>query len=145
MQRFTKKHKIQRFCLFFSVLVLSIFASYSAFAAGSANDLDKPFGNVNDMGALTNVIFQLGIGACVLAAAIYIAIGAFYYFVAAGSNAKTAEKGKEIIERAIIGLVLALVSWIILNTIHPQFTELKTDGFGGEGSFGGDPGGGGDF
>jgi uncharacterized membrane protein len=92
----------------------------------TANDaLDQPFAGVKDMGSLTQAIFQLGIAACALTACIYIAIGAFYYFVAAGSNAKIAQQGKEKIQNAVIGLILALVSWIILNTIHPQFTDLK--------------------
>lgn len=103
--------------------VLAVSIPFAAMAQN--NSLDQPFGKVDSMSALTQAIFQLGIAACVLAAAIYIAIGSFYYFYAAGSNAKTAEKGKEVIQRALIGLVLALVSWIILNTIHPQFTELK--------------------
>ena len=87
--------------------------------------LDEPLGNITTIGAMANAIFQLGIAACILAACIYIAIGAFNYFVAAGGNAKRAEEGKAIIQRAIMGLILALVSWLILTTIHPQFTELK--------------------
>jgi len=125
MQKQSNKRKNLRIILPLLFIAFIVLTSFSAYAQGSADNLDKPFGDVTDMGTLTNAIFQLGIGACVLAAAIYIAIGAFYYFVAAGSNAKTAEKGKEIIERAIIGLVLALVSWILLNTIHPQFTNLE--------------------
>jgi len=95
-----------------------------AFAAGSGNDLDKPFGEQENMASLTQTIFEFAIALCVLAAAVYIAWGSLHYFYAAG-DAKAAAEGKEIITRAITGLVLALVSWIILNTIHPQFTELK--------------------
>lgn len=119
------KLKIRNITVFVVTVVILGSISLTVFAQGAtSSSLDKPFGDVKDMGALTQAIFQLGIAACVLAAAIYIAIGAYYYFVAAGGNAKTAQQGKEVIQRALIGLVLALVSWIILNTIHPQFTNL---------------------
>lgn len=109
----------------------AIFIPVTVFAQKN-QQLDTPLGNISSITDMANALFKLGIAACVVAACIYIAIGSFYYFVAAGSNAKTAEKGKEIIERAIIGLVLALISWIILNTIHPQFAkELKDPQYGG--------------
>ncbi|MDO8511842.1 MAG: hypothetical protein Q7S57_01100 [bacterium] len=109
--------------LFFSIIGTSL-------AATSSDDLNKPIKNADDMLGLTQALLQLGVGLCVLAAAIYIAIGSFYYFAASG-NAKFAEEGKQIITRSILGLVIALISWVILNTIHPQFAEeLKNPKFG---------------
>lgn len=99
-------------------------------AQGNSNNLDEPFGPQTTMAGLTQVIFEFGIALCVLAAAIYIAWGSLHYFYAAG-DAKRAAEGKEIITRAITGLVLALVSWIILNTINKQFIELKINDFKG--------------
>jgi hypothetical protein len=121
-----KQLKLPLFGLAVFLILSLVIIRLSPIVSGAASDdaLDKPFGNVNDIASLTNVIFQLGIGICVLAAAIYIAFGSFYYFLASG-DAKLAQKGKEVIQRAIIGLILALVSWIILNTIHPQFTKLE--------------------
>lgn len=130
MKTLTKKRLtiILGFLFFLGVTLLT----QSVVRAATGDDaLDKPLGNFSEIGELTNAIFQLGIAACVLAASIYIAFGAFYYFVGAASNAKMAEDGKKVIERAIIGLVLALISWILLNTIHPQFTQLETPKFGG--------------
>lgn len=129
MKQLKNKTSGLRAVLFFLMCASLSVAAFFANAQGANDALDKPFGDVTDMGALTNTIFQFGIGVCVLAASIYIAIGAFYYFVGAGSNAKRAEEGKTIIERAIIGLVLALVSWILLNTIHPQFTNLDVPAY----------------
>ncbi len=95
------------------------------------SELDCPFGETDSLLTFTEAIFKFGIALCVLAAAIYIAIGSFYYFAAAG-NAKAAGTGKEIIQRSIIGLVLALVAWVILNTIHPQFAQnLRDPSLGG--------------
>jgi len=101
-------------------------------ACAAATNLDEPFGDTTklNISSMTQAIFEFGIALCVLAAAIYIAWGSLQYFLAAG-NAKYAEEGKTIIIRAIQGLVLALVSWIILNTISTQFTQLKKpDGSG---------------
>lgn len=71
----------------------------------------------------TAAAFQLGIILAVLAAAIYIAIGAYLYFAAAG-NAELSRTGKDYITRAITGLVLALLAWVLLNTLSTQFTTL---------------------
>ena len=78
------------------------------------------------------LVFQLGIVLIVLAAAIFIAIGAFMYLAASG-DASMAQAGKEYITRAIMGLVLGLITWIILNTIQPQFTRLDDPSLGGGG------------
>lgn len=94
--------------------------------SGAQEDLNKPFGDITSLTELANAIFKLGVILCVLAAAIYIALGAFAYFAAAG-NAAMAQKGKELIQRSIIGLILALIAWIILNTIHPQFASELTE------------------
>lgn len=71
-----------------------------------------------------SIVFQFGITIVVISAAVFIGIGAFFYF-AAGGDAAMAGQGKEIVSRTIFGLVLALVAWVILKTISPQFIELK--------------------
>jgi hypothetical protein len=130
-----RNHKLKM--LVFVTLLLVFSVGRVVLAAGattntSGTNLDEPFkiqGEQN-MANLTQAIFEYAIALCVLAAAIYIAWGSLQYFLAAG-NAKYAEEGKTIIIRAIQGLVLALVSWIILNTISTQFTQLKKpDGSG---------------
>lgn len=93
--------------------------------------LDAPFGKRDLMGIIT-AGFDFGILLIVFAAAVYIAIGAYFYFAAAG-NAERAGEGKAIITRALTGLIVGLVSWIILNTISPQFTTgLKEPSLGGQ-------------
>jgi len=109
----------------FSLLFFTTF-SFALAQQGGGTDLNKPIQNADTMLALTQAIMELAIGLCVLAAAIYIAIGSFYYFAASG-NAKLAEQGKQIITRSILGLIIALISWLILNTIHPQFASQLKD------------------
>lgn len=106
----------------FSAFLLVALLLFPVVAFGQT--LDEPFGKQETIGGLTNAIFRFGIILIVLAAAIYIAIGAYMYLVASG-NAESAKTGKDYISRAIIGLILGLLAWVILTTISPQFTELK--------------------
>lgn len=100
-------------------------------SAAAQGSLDAPFGKRDFMGII-QAGFDFGILLIVFAAATYIAIGAYFYFAAAG-NAERASEGKAIITRAITGLIVGLVSWIILNTISPQFTSgLKEPSLGGQ-------------
>lgn len=91
---------------------------------GGATQLEQPIGRLKQADFVTYIqaLFAFGLQIIVLTAAIFIVIGSYAYF-AAGGNAAMAEKGKEIITRTIIGLLLALVGWIILNTISPQFAN----------------------
>lgn len=103
-----------------TALILPLFAL--AQQGQGPSGLDQPF-PARTLPELTDAIFRFGIIIVVLAASIYIAIGAYMYLFAAG-NAELARAGKEYITRSIMGLVLGLLAWVILNTISPQFTEL---------------------
>lgn len=108
--------------------VLPTIALVQGNVATAQDDLDRPFGKDPKAGftAWTNEAFRFGLILVVLAAAIYIAIGAYMYFAASG-NAELAKTGKEYITRAVMGLVLGLVAWVILQTISPQFAKELTD------------------
>lgn len=96
------------------------FVSLLVLPASASAQLDQPFGKTDLMGML-QAGFQWGIMLVVIAAAIFIAIGAYYYLAASG-NAELAGRGKETIQRAIMGLVIGLIGWVILNTVQTQFT-----------------------
>lgn len=88
----------------------------------SSAQFDRPLGVSPDLPALISAFVPFVVGIIVMAAAIFIGIGAFFYFAAAG-NAEMAGRGKELIQRALTGLVLGLIGWVILNTISPQFAS----------------------
>jgi RsiW-degrading membrane proteinase PrsW (M82 family) len=116
-----------------ALLFAPAFHAGQVFAQTTENDCNKydcPFPVAKDatIGALANVIFQFGILLVVLAAAIYIGIGAYAYFIAAG-NATMAEKGKAMIQRSVIGLLLALIAYVLLKAISPQFVDLPNPQF----------------
>jgi len=62
-----------------------------------------------------------------------IVYGGLRYLTSVG-NPSAVESAKETIMSAIYGLILALVSWMILNTINPDTLLLKKPGVAGPGS-----------
>lgn len=71
---------------------------------------------------LTN-IFKIGIGIAGLLAVIMIMYGGIIYMSTDSFTGKS--EGKEIIKNALLGLMLALISWLILNTINPDILSFK--------------------
>ncbi len=64
------------------------------------------------------------VGILAMAALVY---GGFRYLTSVG-NPAAVEDAKDIINSAVIGLVLALSSWLILNEINPDILVLKKPG-----------------
>ncbi len=75
------------------------------------------------LGTYLNLGITLFIGLCAVAAVIMIVIGGIEYSTAELVSNKAA--AKERIQSALLGLLLALCSWLILNTINPDL--LRTD------------------
>jgi hypothetical protein len=55
-----------------------------------------------------------------------IAVGGFTYMASAG-NTSAIKKGKGMITDALIGLIIALFAWFILNVINPDLVNLKIE------------------
>jgi len=76
-----------------------------------------------------NAVFKLAISISVVLAVIMIVIDGFKYMTSeAVGNKKDALAG---IRAALFGLVLLLGSWLILNIINPQITQLSVTSFTG--------------
>lgn len=82
-------------------------------------------------------IYKAGFVLIVIGAIFMIGFGGFTYMASAG-NTSMMKKGKSMITDAIIGLVVALSIWLILNIINPDLVNLQLDPLPGL-SF--DPGG----
>jgi hypothetical protein len=67
--------------------------------------------------------FNLAIGAAAILAVIFIMVGGFRYIAAAGGG--EVEQGKDMIKNAIIGLVLTLLSYTLLQTVNPAILALS--------------------
>ncbi|MEM2954986.1 MAG: lytic transglycosylase domain-containing protein [Candidatus Nanoarchaeia archaeon] len=75
-------------------------------------------------GQYIKTFFTFGLGLTGIVALAGILYGGFIYFISAGSQTMKTE-GKKWIWAAISGLILLLLTFLILNTIHPQFISLK--------------------
>lgn len=62
-----------------------------------------------------------------LSALFMLIVGGFLYLSSAG-NTHLLGTAKKTIYGALIGLIIALISWLILDTINPDLTKLKLSG-----------------
>ena len=81
-----------------------------------------------NLGYYLTGMFKVGVAGAGVLAFLMIVWGGFTYLSTDAITGK--EEGKAYIERAIGGLILALTSFIILNTINPDLVELDLT-FGG--------------
>lgn len=72
-------------------------------------------------GKYINVLIKLFIGIAAVLAMVMIIIGGIQYMTSDLISSK--EAGKKMILNAVLGLILALGSWAILNTLNPQLLK----------------------
>lgn len=71
-----------------------------------------------------SMVYQIGIWSIGMLAMFMIIFGGFTYITAAGNTSQMG-KGKDIITDAIIGLLLAMVSYLVLYVINPDLIKLQ--------------------
>jgi hypothetical protein len=113
--------------LFFSLLLFFVFASPTVLLAEYQPLQELPIDGHNEAyqqaseGNFTpylNGLVKILIGVAASLAVIFITIGGVQYITTDSLTGK--ESGKETINNALLGLLLALASWLILNTINPD-------------------------
>ncbi len=77
------------------------------------------------LGEYLNLMINLFIGLCAVTAVIMIVMGGIEYSTSDLVSSKAAAKDR--IQNAILGLLLALCSWLILNTINPDLLNTDID------------------
>jgi hypothetical protein len=90
--------------------------------------LNQPIGTVSSVTDLSHYIrtfYTFFVTSAGILATVMIMFGGYRWITAAG-NAQRIGEAKETIISAALGLVLALTSYIILNTINPDITALKS-------------------
>lgn len=90
-----------------------------------ANQLGESGGflTIPFFGQYIAAVYRYLVGISAVVAAVMIVYGGFLYIV--GSAVPQIKRGKEIMSDAIIGLVLLLGSYLILNTINPDLLNLS--------------------
>lgn len=91
----------------------------------TGRDEGSLFGGTGDisLGAFVEKAFDWGVAITVILAFLFIVLGSVQYMTTDAVFDK--KEGLQKIQAAIAGLILALVSWLILNTINPNL--IKTD------------------
>lgn len=69
--------------------------------------------------------YKFAVAFVAIAALLMMTIGGFYYIASAGNQAQ-AGTAKTIVKDALLGLIVVLVTWLILNTINPKLLEIKS-------------------
>lgn len=83
----------------------------------------KSFDPTTGLGTYLNLMIKIFIGLCAVLSVVMIVMGGVEYMTS--ELAHTKESGKEKIEHAILGLIIALGAWALLYTINPDL--LKSD------------------
>lgn len=108
------------------ILYIFLFLSFAAFASAEGYQAVAPIPGVEAGGTPADYIASLygwGIGIVGILALLQLVRGGIMYMVAGAVDTKNAAKG--IITEAMIGLGLALASYLILNIVNPTLLELK--------------------
>jgi len=79
--------------------------------------------NETDLGEYLGIIFKVILGIIGVLAVVMIIVGGVQYMTTDALGGK--ENGKETVTNAVAGLILALSSWLILNTINPDLVSFK--------------------
>jgi len=77
----------------------------------------------NSLGAYLNIMIKIFIGICAVLSVVMIIVGGMEYMTSELISSK--EAGKEKIEHALLGLIIALGAYALLFTINPNL--LKSD------------------
>lgn len=113
-----------------AVLTIIILPTVSVFAAEGDYTVLAPLPGIsgtlsgeNILGTYVPAIFKIAIGLSAVFAVLMIVIGGFQY-ISSDAVMKKSE-GKERIKNAVLGLVLVISAWLILNEINPNLLNIN--------------------
>jgi hypothetical protein len=98
-------------------LALTLNLDYPAFGGFDLN-------NNQDLNQIVAWFYYFIIGIAGLSAFIMLTWGGFQYLTSAGNPAAIGD-AKDKIKSALLGLLLILISWLILQVINPDLTTLN--------------------
>lgn len=81
----------------------------------------------SDLPKYLKALYRFGLIAIVLSAVFMLSIGGFFYLTSAG-NTSALSTAKSIIFDSLIGLVIALAAYLILNVINPDLVNVSING-----------------
>lgn len=89
--------------------------------------LGIPIGNVRQVSGLAEYInlgYRYMVSIVLIAAIIMVVWGGFRYLLGS-ANIGNVQRGKEIIRDAVVGMLIVIGAFVILNTVNPRTVELR--------------------
>jgi len=120
------KYKNKKLVSLVFLLTLLFIVPYFAFGVTYTpiEDLPTTQTTPGDFYDYVLLVYKILIGAVGVCAILMIIIGGFLYSTSAGNNASM-EKAKTIITDAIVGLLIALIGWLLLFLINPDLVNIR--------------------
>ena len=114
------------FSLLFLVLLIAM-PAMSAWASFTYTPMEKipGFSTGTNFCTYITAVYNFGLWTIGICAMFMIMIGGYMYIMSAGNNASMG-KAKGVIFDAVIGLMLALVAYLILFVINPDLVQIKS-------------------
>ncbi len=84
----------------------------------------------SDLKAYIEALYKIALILVSLSAVLMLSIGGFLYMTSAGNTSRMGT-AKEIIIDSLIGLVIALTAWLLLNVINPDLVNITLTGLPG--------------
>ncbi len=118
MQNYNLKFKILTFCAIILIFAFSIFNFAPVAEAGlvPCGGVGQDLCNWCHFGQLIKNIIDFFIKIAIVVAVIFIIWGGFI-IMTASSSPERLKSGQDILQSAIIGIIIVFVSWILIDTI----------------------------
>lgn len=109
----------------FAILIALFYFADNVLAQGETIQMEEIPGQTgatgrNNLIGYLESLYTFGIAIAAILAVFMIALGAFLYVVTSAGNASKIADAKKMITNAIVGLVLALIVWLILFVVNPD-------------------------
>lgn len=91
-----------------------------------------------DLETYVENIYRIALIIVTLSAVLMLSVGGFMYLTSAG-NTSAMGSAKSVIFDSLIGLVIAITAWLILNVINPDLVNVTLNGFSSTGVTTGTP------
>lgn len=125
----SKKYKLSA-CLIFGIMIIFLVLTNKAIAIETLLEYPEIGGQRltgnTDLPSIIRYVYLFAIGICGAIALASILLGAIKYIGASGNPSKMGD-AKDQIFSALLGVVILLSSYLILNTINPDLVSLNID------------------
>ncbi len=122
-----KKHlPVIYLLVLFAVLIMPELVGAQGYFENIGLTFDGPFGDGTDLMGIVALIIQIAFALAGLIATFYLILGGYNYIVA-GGNPEAIEGAKATITNAIIGMIVILVSYLLVDFLLARLGANNID------------------